>query len=257
KKVLITGSSGLIGGIVSRGLADKYDVSGVDIRPSPGITTHIADMRDLDAIQPAFEGKDAVVDLAALIAVDSTWENVHANNLPATYNAYEASRRAGVKRVVFASSNHTAGMWEFDPPYKQLIAGDYTGLDPKTLRRVTVDMPVRPDGPYGIGKVFGEATGRFYSDQHGLSVLCMRIGTVNPEGRPITIRQLATILTHRDLVQLVDRCISAPDSVRFGVVYGISNNTWRFWDIEGGRKLIGYQPQDDGEQWRDKLPKNA
>ncbi|MDA1189642.1 MAG: NAD(P)-dependent oxidoreductase [Chloroflexi bacterium] len=250
KKVLITGSSGLIGGIVHRGLADKYDISGVDIRPADGITTRIADMRDLDAIQPAFEGVDAVVDLAAIVQQDSTWDDVYTNNLPATYNTFEAARRAGVKRVVFASSNHAAGMWEFDPPYKHIVVGEYEGLDSKTLRRVTVDMPVRPDGPYGIGKTFGEATGRHYSDQYGISVLCMRIGTVNPEGRPTTVRQFATILTHPDLVHLVDRCISAPDSVRFGIVYGISNNTWRFWDIEGARKLIGYEPQDDGEQWR-------
>jgi nucleoside-diphosphate-sugar epimerase len=250
KRVLITGSSGLIGGIVAQGLGHKYDLSGVDIRPSEHIRTHIADMRDFAAIQPAFEGMDAVVDLAALIQVESTWEQVYGNNIPATYNAFEAARRAGVKRIVFASSNHAAGMWEYDEPYKSIVAGNYKGLDPKTLRRVTVDMPIRPDSPYGIGKAFGEATGRFYSEKYGISVLCMRIGTVNREGRPTTIRQFATILSHRDLAHLVERCLEAPESVRFGIVYGVSRNTWRFWDIEGAKKLIGYDPQDDMEQWR-------
>lgn len=249
-KVLVTGSSGLIGGILYRGLSDKYDIVGLDTRPAAGVTTNIADMREPESLMPLFEGVDIVVDLAALVQQDCTWRDVYANNLPATYNAFEVAHRAGVKRVVFASSNHAAGMWEFDSPYKEIVAGDYEGLDPRAISQINVDMPIRPDGPYGIGKAFGEAVGRHYSDQYGLSVLCIRIGTVNRENRPINVRQFATLLTHRDLVQLVEKCIEASDSVRFGIVYGVSGNTWRFWDINGAADLIGYCPQDDAEQWR-------
>ena len=112
-------------------------------------------------------------------------------------------------------------------------------------------MPIRPDGPYGIGKAFGEAAGRYYSDVHGLSVICLRIGTLNRESRPTSVRHFATLLTHRDLVQLVRRCIDAPDDLRFAIFYGVSDNKWRFWDISNARDLIGYAPQDDAERWRE------
>ena len=112
-------------------------------------------------------------------------------------------------------------------------------------------MPIRPDGPYGLGKAFGEAAGRYFSDEHGLSVICLRIGTLNKEGRPLDQRNFATLLTHRDLVQLASRCIEAPDHVRFAIFYGVSNNRWRFWDISNSQELIGYEPQDNAEQWRD------
>ena len=170
--------------------------------------------------------------------------------MSSTYNALEAARRAGAKRVIFASSNHATGNYEFDEPYASIVAGEYDGLDAASFPRVTVDMPIRPDGPYGIGKAFGEAAGRYYSDHFGLSVICLRIGTLNREGKPQNARQFATLLSHRDLVQLVRRCIDAPDSVRFAIFYGVSNNTWRFWDISNSRELIGYEPEDDAEQWR-------
>ena len=250
KKVLITGAAGLIGGLLRDGLKDSYDVSGVDIRPVDGFTSLVADTSDLDAVLPAYDGVDTVIDLASVPDQDSPWDVVYRNNLPSTYNALEAARRAGAKRVIFASSNHATGNYEEDEPYASIVAGRYDGLDPASFPRVTVDMPIRPDGPYGIGKAFGEAAGRYYSDHFGLSVICLRIGTLNREGRPQAPRQFATLLTHRDLVQLVRRCVDAPDTVRFAIFYGVSNNTWRFWDISNSRELIGYEPGDDAEQWR-------
>ena len=250
KKVLITGAAGLIGGILHDGLSDSYTVSGVDIRRSEGIDSLVADTSDIEAVLPAYQGVDTVIDLASVPDQHSPWEIVHENNLPSTYNALEASRRAGVKRVIFASSNHATGNYENDEPYASIVAGRYDGLDPADIPLVTVDMPIRPDGPYGIGKVFGEAAGRYFSDVHGLSVICLRIGTLNRDGRPLAPRQFATLLTHRDLVQLVRRCIDVPDTLRFGIFYGVSDNTWRFWDISNSRQLIGYEPQDNAEQWR-------
>ena len=251
RNVLITGAAGLIGGILQRGLQDSYNVTGVDIRPVDGFTSLIADTSDLEAVLPAYSGIDTVIDLASVPDQDSPWDVVYRNNLPSTYNALEASRRSGVKRVVFASSNHATGNYENDEPYASIVAGNYEGLDAETFPRVTADMPLRPAGPYGIGKAFGEAAGRYYSDHFGLSVLCLRIGTLNRWSRPQNARQLATLLTHRDLVQLVSRCIEAPDDLRFGIFYGVSNNTWRIWDISNSRELIGYRPEDNAEQWRD------
>jgi nucleoside-diphosphate-sugar epimerase len=250
KRVLITGASGLVARTLAEALGDAYDLSGVDIKPSTMIDTTVADMTDLEAIQPAFEGKDVVIDLAAVADDYAPWEIVHKNNFPSTYNALEAARRAGVKRVVFASSNHVTGLYETDEPYASIVGGRYEELDPADIPYVTTDMAIRPDGPYGIAKAFGEAAGRYYSDRFGLSVICLRIGTLNKEGRPVIVRQFSTLLTHGDLVHLVEKCIEAPDELKFAVFYGVSDNKWRFYDIENSRELIGYEPQGDAETFR-------
>ena len=245
KKVLITGASGLVASVLRNGLAGDYELSGIDIRPVSGMPSVVADMSDLAAIEPAFQGIDTVIDLAAVAPMETPWDVVHSNNLASTYNALEASKRAGVKRVISASSNHATGMYENDHPYSAIVAGRYEGLDPAAIPYITTRMPIRPDGPYGIGKAFGEASGRYYSDEHDLSVICIRIGTLNKESAPNDERQRATLLSHRDLVQLVSRCIEAPDDLRFAIFYGVSANKWRFWDIADSQVEIGYEPQDD------------
>jgi nucleoside-diphosphate-sugar epimerase len=250
KKVLITGASGLVGSVLRNGLADAYTLSGVDIVPIEGFDSLVADTTNLSSIQPAFDGVDTVIDLASIPSQFSPWDVVYRNNLPSTHNALEAARVAGARRVIFASSNHATGNYENDHPYSAIIAGRYDGLDPDAIPLVTTSMPIRPDGAYGIGKAFGEAAGRYYSDLFGLSVLCMRIGTLNREGRPMAPRQFATLLTHGDLLRLVESCIEATDSLRFGIYYGVSDNKWRFWDISNSRDEIGYRPQGNAETWR-------
>ena len=250
KRVLITGASGLIGGVLRENLADAYDLSGVDVKPIPGFESLVADMTYLEAIQPAFEGVDAVIDLAAFPDRYTPWKLVYENNIAVTHNALEAARKAGVKRLIFASSNHATGMYENDYPYSAIVAGQYEDLDPSAIPYITTDMPIRPDTPYGIAKAFGEAAGRYFSEQYGLSVICIRIGNLNPESRPLNIRHFSVLFTHRDLAHLVERCIEAPDDLRFAIFYGVSNNKWRFWDISDSREAIGYQPQDDAETWR-------
>ena len=250
RTVLITGAAGLIGGVLSSAFEGRYVLRSLDRRPAQGSDSVVADTTDPEAITPAFRGVDTVVDLAAASEMYTPWGPVYANNIPSTYNVLEASKQAGVRRVVFASSNHVTGLYENDPPYSDVVAGRYDGLDPETLSRITVDMPIRPDGPYGIAKAFGEASGRYFSECFGLSVICLRIGSVVRENRPLNIRHFATLLTHRDLAELVSRCIEAPESMRFGVFYGVSKNRWRIHDIENACKEIGYSPQDDTETWR-------
>jgi nucleoside-diphosphate-sugar epimerase len=247
--VLVTGAAGTIGAILLEGLSDDYTMHGLDARRGPGVE-HVADMTKPRRLARAFRGMQAVVDLAANSSASASWTSVRENNIPATVNALEAACEAGVRRVVFASSNHIVGMYERDEPYASVVAGAYEGLDPETLPHLKSDAPIRPDGPYGIGKAFGEAAARYYSDEFGLSVICLRIGTVTRANRPESKRQFATLLTHRDLVQLVRRCLAAPDSLRFAVFYGVSANTWRFWDIEEARATIGYAPENDAERWR-------
>ena len=249
ERLAITGAAGLIGTILGESLAGRYELTRIDIAADDGVDV-IADSTDLEALGKAFRGAQLVVDLAADPSADAPWWSVRANNIPATLNALEAAHRAGVRRLVFASSNHVTGMYEQDEPYASIVKGAYDGLDPAALRRVAVADPIRPDGPYGVGKALGEAAGRMYAELHDLSVICLRIGTVNAEGRPRGARQFATLLTHRDLVQLVERALEAPASERFGIFYGVSGNTWRIWDIDDARARLGYEPRDDTEQFR-------
>ena len=249
-RVLITGSRGLIGGVLRRELENDYDLVGLDVRREGIRRTRTGDMTKLESITASFANQDVVIDLAADSSATAGWDAVHRNNLVATFNALEASRQAGVRRVIFASSNHVTGLYERDHPYASIVAGRYEEVDRDAMHLIGPDDPIRPDGLYAVSKAFGEATGRLYSEEHGLSVICLRIGTVSSADRPRSARHFATLLTHADLVRLVRAAIEAPSDVRFAIVYGVSNNSWRFWDLESARASIGYVPMDDAETWR-------
>ena len=130
------------------------------------------------------------------------------------------------------------------------MAGVYEGLDPDSVPLIGTDWPTRPDSPYGVGKAFSEAAARYYADQYGISCICLRIGTVLADDRPRIPRHYATFLTHSDLVRLVDCALRASLELRYGVYYGVSANTWRFWDIANAAQDLGYEPQDDAERFR-------
>ena len=250
-RVLVTGAGGLVGHVLRQELGDEYDLVGVDRRRRRGVSR--ADLTRQRQADRAMQGVDVVVDLASA-HWQKPWPEVLSNNIPAAWTTLEAARRQGVRRVVYASSNHVTGMYERDDPYARILAGDYDGLDPDTLPRITTRMPVRPDTPYGVGKVLGEAAGRFYAEEHGMSVLCLRIGSLNQAGRPTTPRHYSTLITHADLAQLVRCCIEAPADLGYGVYYGVSANTWRIWDLDEPRDALGFEPRDDAERWRPASP---
>src|SRR5207249_10662990 len=131
-----------------------------------------------------------------------------------------------------------------------IVAGDYAGLDPGSIPLIGASSPVRPDGAYALGKLLGEAAARWYAETSGLSAICLRIGTVNAEDRPLQPRHFATLLTHADLVRLVACALAAPADLRFGVYYGVSRNTRRLWDLSDRADEIRHQPQDDAEDLR-------
>jgi uronate dehydrogenase len=245
----MTGAGGLVGSILHKGLRGEYAIRGVDLAHGPGVDV-VADLSGARLTESAFDGAQFAIDLAADSDADASWDVVRNNNIPSTLNAFEAARRSGVRRIVFASSCHIVGMYDRDEPYASVLAGNYAGLDPDALPRLDELSTPRPDGPYGIGKALGEAAGRYYWEEHGISVICLRIGTVNPQNRPTNSRHFSTLLTHRDLVQLVRACLSAPLSVGFAALYGVSANTWRIWDISRSAELVGYAPSDNAERWR-------
>jgi len=251
QKVLITGITGLIGGIVYDNLKNDYEVCGLSRRKMErtGLRSFYGDIRELDKILPAFEGQDCVVHLAADASMSAAWDSVLQSNIIGTYNVFEACRLNGVKRVVYASSNHVTGMYERDHPYHHVVRGEYDKID-VPVPKISHRSETRPDGYYGVSKAYGEALGRYYDEEYGMSVKCLRIGTVNSWDSPLrSIRHFATWLSHRDLAQLVRLCLETGSSV-FDIFYGVSDNKWSFWDIDHATAIIGYHPQDNAEKYR-------
>ena len=235
--VLVTGAAGRIGTVLRGGLPERgWAVRCLDIVPvadvRPGEEHVVADVTDLAAMLDATEGAGAVVHLAG-ISGESTWPAILSANIQGTYCALEAARRAGVPRVVLASSNHATG---------------YTPRPPDGLLR-EADAPPRPDTFYGVSKVTMEALGSLYVDRYGLDVVCLRIGSAFAE--PTTTRHLATWLSPADTVSLVDAALKAP-SPGFSVVWGVSDNTRRWWDLTAARALR-YEPVDDAEVYAEAL----
>ena len=249
KKVLITGMSGLIGGLLRRHLEELggYELSALNRRRVEGVECFQADIADLEAIKPAFEGKDVVVHLAAYLG-SSDWESHLSDNVIGVYNVYEASRLARVKRVVFASSGATALGFEQVAPYGAIVAGRYDEV-PEDFARITHEM-TWPTGIYGAAKVWGETLGRHYSDAYGLSVMCVRIGRVNEANRPESIGEFSRYLSHRDIVQILQKCIDARDGLKYDVFFATSDNRWGYRDLEHPRQVLGYEPQDSAERFR-------
>ncbi|MDA0574908.1 NAD-dependent epimerase/dehydratase family protein [Burkholderia gladioli] len=230
-KVLITGAAGQIGRVLREGLRGAYPLLRLaDIAEQQpareGEQVVTVDINDPDALLRAMDGIDCVVHLAGIPDEDS-WERIRRMNIEGCYNVFEAARLAGVKRLIFASSNHAVGFHRRD-------------------RMIDDQVQPRPDSRYGVSKVFGEALGRLYADKHGLSVACLRIGSFRPDDRPSAPRHLYTWISHRDTVQLVRRAIDHPD-YHFVVVYGVSHNARNRWDNANARWL-GYRPEDDAER---------
>ena len=233
KKILITGAAGDIGSHLRRELAGRYALRLSDIRPirklaegEEFIRGDCANLRDMLRVT---QGVAAVVHLGGF-SVEGSWEVILRANILGTYNAFEAARRNGARRIVFATSNHAVGFYRRDETIDHRAAP-------------------RPDSRYGVSKAFGEALGSLYADKYGMEVVCMRIGNVNP--RPMDKRRLSIWLSPRDLAQLVSLAIDRP-GIRFEIVYGISGNKRRWYDNSNAERL-GYRPQDDSEPYAEEI----
>ena len=246
KRVLITGVSGLIGGILARHLRETggYEITALNRRPIEDFPCLQADIADLDAIRPAFDGIDTVVHMSAVTGF-ADWEGNLSANIIGVRNVYEAARLAGVRRVVFGSSGAAIGGFSLIPPYDAIAEGRYDDV-PAEWTKIRHDQ-VRPLGIYGAAKVFGEALGRHYSDVYGLSVLCVRIGSVKVVDAPDNPHRVSYYLSHRDLLQMLVKCIEAPESLVYDIFMAVSNNRWTYYDLEHARDALGYEPLDSSE----------
>ena len=248
KKVLITGMSGRIGGLLRRHLeaVGGYELRALNRGFVEGVECFQADISDLHAMRPALEDRDVVVHLAAY-ALGEEWPQHLSTNVIGTYNVYEAARQAGVKRVVYGSSSGVIRAFERVSPYDAIAAGRYDEV-PESWSAITHDM-VRPKGMEGAAKLWGEALGRHFSDAYDMSVLCVRIGTVPERDRPVLTRDRAIYLSHRDVVQILRKCIDAPDDLRYEIFLATSRNRWGYRDLEHPRRVLGYVPQDSADAY--------
>ncbi|MFJ9470915.1 NAD-dependent epimerase/dehydratase family protein [Streptomyces caniferus] len=231
RTVLLTGAAGGLGTLMRELLPPYgYRLRLFDQRPVSGepdaITAGLADTR---ALREAVRGADAVIHLAG-ISLEAGFEEILRANIEGTYHLYEAAREAGVRRIVFASSNHAVG---FTPR-----PADGSGAIP-------VDTPRRPDTYYGLSKGFGEDLASLYWDLHGIETVSVRIGSCFPE--PTSVRMLSIWLSPADCARLLHAALTAPD-VGHTVVYGSSANTRLWWDLSTARAL-GYAPRDDSEPY--------
>ena len=245
-KVLITGASGLIGGLTWRNLGDKYEFTGVNRRPVPEIPCLQADISDFDAIMPAFEGIDMVVHMANYTQDVESWDKHLHMGIIGTRNVYEASRLSGVKRVVLGSTGDTMTGYELDYPYGELAAGEYDKAAESWTMKSYLD-PTRPKSVYGACKVFCEALGHFYSDRYDMSVISIRLGGVLDADTPKLRRQYPGWLKQSDCVQMIDKCLSAPESVRFDIFDAISDNDYRWRDTSHAKEELGWRPTGRAE----------
>ena len=230
-RLLLTGAAGTLGQVLRprlKAMCEVLRVSDIaEMAPAgAGEEVRPAALQDPAAVLALLEGVSAVVHLGG-IATESPFEGIVQANIVGTYNVYEAARRQGVQRIVFASSNHVTGFYSQG-------------------QTITPQMPVRPDGFYGVSKAFGENLAQFYFDRYGLETVSLRIGSCFPE--PSDRRQLASWLSYDDLERLVVAALSAP-IVGHSIVYGVSDNRQSWWDNRSARHL-GFQAQDQADVYR-------
>jgi uronate dehydrogenase len=235
KKIALSGAGGQLGSVVRAALIAR----GIPLRSAAGSRALVplmegedvmhGDLRDPAVVDRLLAGVDVLIHFAGT-SVERPLPEIIDNNLRALVEVYEGARRQGVKRVVFASSNHAIGMYP-------------------VTDHLDLDCALRPDGFYGLSKVWGEALARMYWDKHGIESICVRIGSCLE--RPTEQRHLSTWFGHRDLLHFLDRCVEAED-VGFITVWGVSANKRSWWDNSGAARL-GYQPTQDAEAYAEEI----
>lgn len=231
-KLLLTGAAGGLG----KALRERMKANCTTLRLSDvqdfgaaaaGEEVVLADLADAAAVNRMVEGVDAIVHLGG-VSVEGPFGPIFQANILGAYHLYEAARKNGVRRIVFASSNHVTGFYRQD-------------------ETITADHPPRPDGIYGLSKAFGEDLARLYFDRYGIETACVRIGSSFAE--PKDRRMLATWLSFDDLHRLITACLTTP-VLGYSIIFGMSDNAVTWWDNSRVRH-VGYVPQDSSDIFRE------
>ena len=234
RRVLVTGAAGRIGSYFATHNEGKHELrlmirEGDDASEIENLGEVVtADLGDLESLKTFCEGIDTVVHMAGDPSPEATWTDLLDANIIGTYNIFVAAKSAGCRRVIHASSIHAVSGYPADV-------------------QVKTSEPVNPGDLYGVSKCFGEALGRYMAEQENLSVISLRIGAFQPIEN---IRQSGSLgmldawVSHRDLNQLINRCIEV-ENVRFAILHGLSDNRFKRLDISDARELVGYAPEDD------------
>ena len=234
KRLLITGATGGIGSECRKRLGHVAEVLRVSGRSelgdaAPNEEIVLCDLADKEAVEGLVDGCDGILHLGGQ-SIEAPWDVIRASNIEGVFNLYEAARKRGRPRIIFASSNHAIGF------YRQ-------------TERIDAKAPTRPDGLYGVSKVFGEAIASMYHDKFGIETAIVRIGSCFP--KPKNHRMLSTWMSFEDFVRLVEKVFQVP---RLGcpIIYGVSNNDASWWD---NREVshIGWRPLDNSEVFRAEL----
>jgi uronate dehydrogenase len=234
RRILLTGAAGGLGRVLrgrARVFAPVLRVSDIAELGAAREGEEVAycNLANPAGVEALVAGTDAILHFGG-ISVEGPFEPILQANIAGVFNLYEAARKHGVRRIVYASSNHVTGFYPVD-------------------ERVAPEDPMRPDGLYGVSKCFGENLSRFYFDRYGIETVCLRIGSCFPE--PRDRRMLATWLSYDDLVQLVRCALFAPSPGHL-VVYGVSGNATTWWE-DANARAIGFQPRDSSEPARAKV----
>lgn len=232
EKLLLTGAAGGLGRALRERLKANCKVLRLSDRADVGAAgageeVVLADLADPVAVDAMVKGVQAIVHLGG-VSVEGPFGPILQANILGVYNLYEAARKHGVKRVLFASSNHVTGY------YRQ-------------SETINADAPPRPDGLYGVSKAFGEDLSRFYFDRYGIETACVRIGSSFPE--PKDRRMLATWLSFDDLHRLITACLTT-SVLGHSIVFGMSDNAVTWWDNSRARH-VGYTPKDSSDIFRE------
>lgn len=232
QRLLLTGAAGEIGSVLRPALTGTAAAIRLhDLRPVAGLAPQEeamqGDLAEPGIAEAAMAGVDCVIHLAGIPReAGGDPDAISRANVLGAHLMFSAARAAGVKRFIFASSNHTIGFHPADRP-------------------VGTEERPRPSGFYGASKVYGETLGRLHADKFGMEVACLRIGAFR--AKPGNARELGGWVSHRDMAQLARCCVEAP-GFHFLVIYGVSANRRALWGGDAAaRAAVGYAPADDAE----------
>lgn len=221
RTILITGSEGIIGSVLRRGLGDKYRIKGVDL---PG------DISRYEVLWEQMAGVDTVIHLARRFSPTDPIERrmrVYPENVQIDVNVFTAIVKAEVKCLIMASSVHA----------------DHH-RDPTAVGLFAVPGSYHPATPYGVFKLVEEEVGRILAKQFGFEFIGVRFGGVTRDNSVKTgAGQTATWLSHDDLLGAIEACLSTePLPGRSSVFYAVSDNADKIHDTTNP---FGWSPHDN------------